>query len=1685
MKENPFYHMFRYAFWDLGYNREGEDYGLFDGSPVATYADTVVQDLFALHIPEIESSAALVMNVWMASVNGVFQAMTHCRNHDPETGLAALDKAVALWVGAGQEEGSNEKGHLLYNLAENAGELFDQDVGETEVNRKVIDGFAELQTALQSGSCDKDATNFTIRYSAVRSTVYWLTGIMTVPLIQNLIHHTVNIDNEGGSNMVELYSLGIIPRVATCDPRSYDYLLKLDVLNDLREEDGDKAIEALQRVYSCLGFTCNDVGSYMGGEIPACVDVDTSSPFLQGGYTATSKGARSISRIDRDILQIDAFMKYNAKDLALDWYKNGWNSELSLHTLAMHNFVPELSVPGSSYFSIFADYNKNSEYYQGSDFLNQKITNILTNADNTFREGFSSSEQIRSAVTGFLQYSVMFVTIADSLKYAASQCRIDAQAAKTFVDASAMFFVGSMADAKLNSSGYKDGKSLFVMAQELCNDFGTCIKSGESAGAAVISDLVITSLSNVAEALDNKNCDEVDSLVEITILPALSVPLIQGLLKQASYNEDLLKGSDDAGLATGDVLSRAILPLVSKISPPDADIILVQMEYGQSTQPVADGFKSVADAFRGDTLSDMGIGCALVGAFVNEPAAGATCGDGVTPTVSSEVSSGKLGFGRYKFVDVDLASNLAAFALDVRDMFIAFDPRDATAIYTDGANALAASVFGENRHGLDYTPSLASLSTLAGRVMYDDPLFNIYKYALYDDSDFEDSSDETFSFANDIVIEALNQGDDMKLAAEATVILQVFHSIANRLYESVRICDSGISPLTQLDSAVALWIGDQQGDGKFDDGWMMYSIAQSVEKFFGFPEGESPVNAILMNLFVQAQTAAFSCNADKDASTKTIRFLSHEIIRLLTQPLIQSLLFHMVQDSKNMVELYAVAVLPQCAACDPQAYNNLQLAFFSGYDQATSLTDEVLDDLAIFLRCQRITCENIQTGSEADVNLKNLVDNLCDRLGKDPNTNLPIAGYVPQFPVYEEARLDLDALEVDIMMKTRAYGAAEDVYKYGHNSGASRGATLHSLSAEAAEKISAGDTDDMIMPAIRRAYQYSTVTRGGLAEIVRRCLQSIVSYNAVLVKMQSSIDSCESGAMETARQEWDTAVALFVGSIEGILAGGEADRHGVMMYALGNEFCEDFGTCETSGEATVNEQLISDFTSGKASMVDGECEHLKTVVSESITPKLLIPHIQGLISSTIKINNDLGNNAELLATVHVLSQTVIPIVGAQNSASGTLLSQNYGTSLSTVSRSPAVSDIVNVFGGVLDGLGIPCDAIGNPAGYSLCTTGTGGSNSGSNGGDPSGGFVGYIPKTHVEDRAKIALDVKDMSEALSEGNNELAQLIYRKGKNSEKFDENGKFVRTRNLKWFSTTSTNDMFDEPEFNMFMYTLGNQMYADDLVEEALKNSKFSNPDVAPEAVMVLNLWMEIVHLMHDALQGCKNKQLKDDDGVFLMDAAVAYWTGAGQIAGDEGGDLLYALAERFGQTFNIENAGQSRTNTNILRLFNEAKNEVSLPNACSDGEFTYTKLRGIVNRLIPLMTVPLIQGLILSLRANDRERVKIYSYAYVPLVAGCSPSLFESLKQKFFSAKEYNVIEVESIIDMIRQSYYCLGLQCDDIGVLDVEEAENLPGCKDRKIDANLAGYRPASDVREVRPHVRNFWCFIWNPFHSSN
>ena len=283
-----------------------------------------------------------------------------------------------------------------------------------------------------------------------------------------------------------------------------------------------------------------------------------------------------------------------------------------------------------------------------------------------------------------------------------------------------------------------------------------------------------------------------------------------------------------------------------------------------------------------------------------------------------------------------------------------------------------------------------------------------------------------------------------------------------------------------------------------------------------------------------------------------------------------------------------------------------------------------------------------------------------------------------------------------------------------------------------------------------------------------------------------------------------------------------------------------------------------------------------------------------------------------------------------------------------------------------------------------------------------------------------------------------------------------------------------MVKDPLLNLYVYALQDNSglfmgkdareYADSIVRESFNIKSLETKTLASEAAVALNVWMYLAHILYKAVSDCKNGLMTDKDGIHAIDEAVAYWIGDGQIAGDaERGHLLYALAEEMGEAFQMDIQGQVRTNTNILRLFHQAKIELSLPNACVADPGTFGRIYHIVNKIFAQMTIPLLQALIHNLRQNDAARVKLYAQAVVPLLAPCSASTFSYLRDKLINAP-LNVVDVEPIIDRILTTLPCLGLQCDDIGV---HKSEIESSCTDPPVLTSMAGYKPASDVREVR------------------
>lgn len=283
MAQDALYNIFRHTFFLIGRDIEGETAGNFDQKPVQEYANTLVNDLFALKVAHIETEAALILNVWMAIVHRLYNVMRECRTQDTGAMNAAIDQAAALWIGADQPEGANDQGNMLYNLAQVGGQRFNQANGEAEANVKVLGAMNDIQQKISGGTCDGGDQG----YLEMRYAVNQLIDYMTIPLVQILIHHIQQQPADGEANFIELYALSFLPRVEACNPAAYKKLLELLVRNTLKEADKAEAIGILQSVYDCLGVSCEDIGSYESGEVAKCSD-DEVQPEGLAGYSPTS-----------------------------------------------------------------------------------------------------------------------------------------------------------------------------------------------------------------------------------------------------------------------------------------------------------------------------------------------------------------------------------------------------------------------------------------------------------------------------------------------------------------------------------------------------------------------------------------------------------------------------------------------------------------------------------------------------------------------------------------------------------------------------------------------------------------------------------------------------------------------------------------------------------------------------------------------------------------------------------------------------------------------------------------------------------------------------------------------------------------------------------------------------------------------------------------------------------------------------------------------------------------------------------------------------------------------------------------------------------------------------------------------------------------------------------------------------
>ena len=271
---------------------------------------------------------------------------------------------------------------------------------------------------------------------------------------------------------------------------------------------------------------------------------------------------------------------------------------------------------------------------------------------------------------------------------------------------------------------------------------------------------------------------------------------------------------------------------------------------------------------------------------------------------------------------------------------------------------------------------------------------------------------------------------------------------------------------------------------------------------------------------------------------------------------------------------------------------------------------------------------------------------------------------------------------------------------------------------------------------------------------------------------------------------------------------------------------------------------------------------------------------------------------------------------------------------------------------------------------------------------------------------------------------------------------------------FKALSQDYLFDDEPLNL---------YADSIVNDLLEINKYSE---GIEASIIMNLWMEVVHNVHEVVRHCR---LNDDDkALHALDIAAAYWIGDGQNMGSNSdGYLLYAIAEHTGSLFG-QDFGETRVNARILNWMNKIKNDILLEGKCKGDNNLHTgvdvlvELRILVDKIVSQMSIPLLQNLYRYMRSGtDLPMVELYAVSFIPQVAGCNNSTYAYLLKEFVSNK-FDTSHFMDITKTLQNSYSCLRIKCEDVGNFGTV----LPECVDRPNNAVLAGYVPTSNITEV-------------------
>jgi hypothetical protein len=613
------------------------------------YADTLIRHFLENSKFHEAADAAVSLVIWLEITRLLRDTYTPLCSHDlsddddKDANINSLDSALALYVGQASQTG-DLGGFSLYSAAQRSdNQHYSVTAEEALANHQFIALANQLQADLRS---EDSEDNTSTRCAKTRFTVDQMIAAMSIPLLQNLIHHLVKNNTEH----IHLYALAVVPLLEVCRPRDfedlYEYLV-LDVDDYEASDDLEHIVSRLQQSYPCLRVTCDHVGDYRhtyegtGTSLwpPTCVDPDPLQALA--GYTPTSD-IQSVSMLDRDILQIQFLLEAEATSLAIEVYQYGSNAiGDDDDNTSKNNSYNSLQAMAVSKTRALVPWTEDFVSYFGGEDSNTYADILIREAlmvpsPDVFNFKDASRVQVSQLITNTLSYMVLWMGALEQLYAVYKNCE-DHQEGDSDnngddydvdlrpVDKAWAFLSGSL-EYSPDQRWRGDGMGLLALARNFGDEFNTLRDNDEAVTTHVHFEL-IDAFKGLTHSLQQGLCSNAVQRI-LTIQHLMVVPLIQATLSLAVDNasirpieegvDDFNDGTgvvlDDADLATAFIVSRAHLPIVKAVNATASDVIGQNMDFFITSNPVPDGAATVLHAYMHSGIWEAWkLDCQLVG----------------------------------------------------------------------------------------------------------------------------------------------------------------------------------------------------------------------------------------------------------------------------------------------------------------------------------------------------------------------------------------------------------------------------------------------------------------------------------------------------------------------------------------------------------------------------------------------------------------------------------------------------------------------------------------------------------------------------------------------------------------------------------------------------------------------------------------------------------------------------------------------------------------------------------------------------------------------------------------------------------------------------------------------------------------------------------------------------------------